>query len=95
MGTPLRSAGFHQHRRPLAGAASRDRYEISRGRSQWYGTQSARVDQGKGALVLYDFDRTRVTDRERRYRGVGTLAELCERLDAINRRLKLKSPGCP
>jgi hypothetical protein len=53
------------------------------------------VDQGKGALVLYDFDRTRVTDRERRYRGVGTLAELCERLDAINRRLKLKSPGCP
>lgn len=76
-------------------AASRDRYEMSRGQPQWYGTQSARADSGRGALVLYRLDRTRVTDRERKYRGVGTLAELCERLAAINRRLKLKSPGCP
>ena len=75
-------------------AASRDRYEMSRGQPQWYGTQSTRADSGRGALILYNLDRTRVTDRERKYRGVGTLSELCERLDAINRRLKLKSPGC-
>lgn len=53
-----------------------------------------RYQMSRGALVLYDLDQTHVTDQERKYRGVGTLAELCARLDAINRRLKLKSPGC-
>jgi len=75
-------------------AAAWDRYQMSRGAPQWYGTQTARMDEGRGALVLYDLDQTRVTDRERKYRGVGTLAELCGRLNAINQRLKLKSPGC-
>ena len=75
-------------------AATWDRYQMSRGEPQWYGTQSARVHGGKGALVLYAIDLTRVTDRERKYRGVGTIAELCGRLGAINKQLKLKSPGC-
>ena len=75
-------------------AATWDRYQMSRGEPQWYGTQSDRVDGGKGALVLYRIDPTRVTDRERKYRGVGTIDQLCARLNAINRQLKLKSPGC-
>ena len=75
-------------------AASWDRYQMSRGEPQWYGTQSDRVEGGKGALVLYTIDPTRVTDRERIYRGVGTIDQLCARLNAINKQLKLKSPGC-
>jgi hypothetical protein len=75
-------------------AASWDRYQMSRGEPQWYGTQSDRVDGGKGALVLYNIDPTRVTDRERIYRGVGTIDQLCARLNAINKQLKLRSPGC-
>jgi hypothetical protein len=67
---------------------------MSRGEPQWYGTQSARLDGGKGALVLYSIDLTRVTDRERVYRRVGTIDELCGRLNAINKQLKLRSPGC-
>jgi hypothetical protein len=35
-----------------------------------------------------------VTDRERIYRGVGTIDQLCARLNAINKQLKLRSPGC-
>ena len=75
-------------------AATWDRYQMSRGEPQWYGTQSTRVDGGKGALVLYRIDLTRVTDRERKYRGVGTIDQLCARLNAINKQLKLRSPGC-
>ena len=75
-------------------AASWDRYQMSRGEPQWYGTQSNRVDGGKGALVLYYIDPARVTDRERRYRGVGTIDQLCARLNAINKQLRLRSPGC-
>ncbi|HKP30276.1 MAG TPA: hypothetical protein VJU15_12770 [Gemmatimonadales bacterium] len=75
-------------------AATWDRYQMSRGEPQWYGTQSNRVDGGKGALVLSRMDPTRVTDRERIYRGVGRIDQLCARLAAINKQLKLKSPGC-
>jgi hypothetical protein len=75
-------------------AATWDRYQMSRGEPQWYGTQSDRVDSGKGALVLYTIDPTRVSDRERIYRGVGTIDQLCARLNAINKQLKLRSPGC-
>lgn len=75
-------------------AASWDRYQMSRGQPQWYGTQSMRLNDGKGALVLYDIDPGRVTDRERRYRNVGTIEQLCDRLNAINKQLKLRSPGC-
>jgi hypothetical protein len=75
-------------------AATWDRYQMSRGEPQWYGTQSTRVDGGRGALVLYRIDPTRVTDRERKYRGVGTIDQLCARLNAINKQLKLRSPGC-
>jgi len=75
-------------------AATWDRYQMSRGEPQWYGTQSDRLDGGKGALVLYRIDPTRVTDRERIYRGVGTIDQLCARLNAINKQLKLRSPGC-
>jgi len=75
-------------------AASWDRYQMSRGEPQWYGTQSDRLEYGQGALVLYDIDVNKVTDRERKYRGVGTLTELCARLNAINKQLRLRSPGC-
>lgn len=75
-------------------AASWDRYQMSRGEPQWYGTQSDRLDGGKGALVLYRIDPSKVTDRERKYRGVGTLTQLCARLNAINKQLRLRSPGC-
>lgn len=75
-------------------AATWDRYQMSRGEPQWYGTQTDRLKGGKGALVLYRIDVNKVTDRERKYRGVGTIDQLCARLNAINKQLKLKSPGC-
>jgi len=75
-------------------AAAWDRYQMSRGEPQWYGTQSDRLDYGKGALVLYNIEPGRVTDRERKYRNVGTIDALCDRLTAINKQLKLHSPGC-
>lgn len=75
-------------------AATWDRYQMSRGQPQWYGTQTNRLAGGKGAVVLYDLDRTRISDAERTWRGVGTLASLCARLDTINDRLHLTSPGC-
>jgi hypothetical protein len=70
-------------------AATWDRYQMSRGEPQWYGTQTDRVPRGTGPVVLYMIDTTRVTDAERVRRGVGTLAALRARLDTMNRRLGL------
>lgn len=68
-------------------AASWDRYQMSRGMPQWYGTQTDRIPRGTGPVVLYTIDTTRVTEAERQWRGVGTLAQLRARLDTVNRRL--------
>lgn len=68
-------------------AATWDRYQMSRNQPQWYGTQTDRVPRGTGPVVLYTIDTTRVTDAERRWRGVGTLAELRARLDTMNAHL--------
>jgi hypothetical protein len=67
-------------------AAAWDRYQMSRGQPQWFGTQTTRPG-GVGRVVLYSLDTTQVTDAERARRGVGTLAALRARLDTINRRL--------
>jgi hypothetical protein len=75
-------------------AASWDRYQMSRGQPQWYGTQTTRLARGTGPVVLYTIDTGFVTDAERRRRGVGTLAELCARLDSINTRLRLDTGRC-
>jgi hypothetical protein len=71
-------------------AAAWDRYQMSRGRPQWFGTQTTRHG-GVGPVILYLLDTTRVTDAERVHRGVGTLAALRARLDTINRRLGFPS----
>ena len=76
-------------------AATWDRYQMSRGEPQWYGTQTDRVPRGRGPVVLYTIDTTRITDAERVRRGVAPLAELSARLDTINRRLGLPTPAAP
>lgn len=68
-------------------AASWDRYQMSRHLPQWYGTQTDRNPRGTGPVVLYTIDTTRVTEAERQWRGIGTLAQLRARLDTINKRL--------
>ena len=70
-------------------AATWDRYQMSRNLPQWYGTQTDRMPRGTGRVVLYTIDTTHVTDAERQWRGVGTLAELRTRLDMLNKRLGL------
>jgi hypothetical protein len=67
-------------------AAAWDRYQMSRGLPQWFGTQTTRQG-GVGPVLLYSLDTTQVTDAERVRRGVGPLAALRARLDTINRRL--------
>ena len=67
-------------------AAAWDRYQMSRGAPQWFGTHTTRQG-GVGRVLLYSLDTTQVTDLERVHRGVGTLAALRTRLDTINRRL--------
>lgn len=69
-------------------AAAWDRYQMSRGQAQWFGTQTTRVG-GVGPVILYLLDTTRVRDAERVRRGVGTLTQLRARLDTINTRLGL------
>lgn len=67
-------------------AAAWDRYQMSRGQPQWFGTQTTRTG-GVGPVILYSLDTAQVTDAERVRRRVGTLAALRARLDTINRRL--------
>jgi hypothetical protein len=67
-------------------AAAWDRFQMSRGVPQWFGTQTTRQG-GVGRVLLYSLDTTQVTNAERVHRGVETLAALRARLDTINRRL--------
>ena len=62
-------------------AAAWDRYLISKGEPQWYGTQSLTLG---GTTYLRQIDTTRVTDTERRRLGVGTLGEIRARLTEAN-----------
>ncbi|MEM1126644.1 MAG: hypothetical protein AAGI71_08335 [Bacteroidota bacterium] len=62
-------------------AASWDRYLISIGEPQWYGTQSLTLD---GTTYLRRIDTTRVSDPERQRLGVETLSEIRTRLTEAN-----------
>jgi hypothetical protein len=55
-------------------AAAWDRYQLSIGRPQWYGTQGA-CDLATGRAAMQAIDTTRVTDAERVRLGVRPLAE--------------------
>ena len=62
-------------------AASYDRYLLSIGKPQIYGTQFIVIDN---KYYLSEFDSTRVTDSERRYYGSRTLQEIREFLTKQN-----------
>ena len=66
-------------------AASWDRYLMTAGQPQWYGTQFRRATPGS-AWELHPVDTSKVTDAERLRLGVGTLAEQRARADLLNRR---------
>ena len=62
-------------------AASWDRYLLSVGKPQIYGTQYLIL---KGTWYVQPFDTTQVTDKERRQLGVRTLGEIRARLRKQN-----------
>jgi hypothetical protein len=62
-------------------AASYDRYLLSIGQPQVYGTQFTVVDK---KYYLRDFDTTKVTDKERIYYKVGSLKSIREYLTSQN-----------
>lgn len=62
-------------------AAAWDRYLISKGEPQWYGTQSLTLG---GTTYLRQIDTTRVSDAERHRYGVETLTEIRARLTEAN-----------
>ena len=61
---------------------AKDRLLLSRGESQWYGTQKVVLN---GDLVLAPIDLDAVTDEERTAMGVLTLAERHREINRINR----------
>jgi tetratricopeptide (TPR) repeat protein len=67
-------------------AAAKDRYLMSVGKPQIYGTQFRKVGD---KWSIDPIDETAVTDAERQKQGVPTLAETRKRLDAMN----AKKPG--
>jgi hypothetical protein len=69
-------------------AAAWDRYLMSKGEPQWYGTQFRRRDH-TGPWELYEVDTTRVTDAERIRAGLETLAEQRLRAKALNEEDKM------
>lgn len=62
-------------------AASYDRYLISKGKPQVYGTQFIVLDE---KYYLQDIDTTKVTDLERKYYGTRTMEEIKEFLTNKN-----------
>jgi len=62
-------------------AASYDRYLISKGKPQVYGTQFIILDK---KYYLQDIDTTKVTDIERKYYGTRTIEEIKEYLTKQN-----------
>ena len=67
-------------------AASWDRYLISIGKPQWYGTQFT-FNQEIGRYALGEIDTTRVDDVERERMGVRTLKEARAYADSLNAQL--------
>lgn len=65
-------------------AASWDRYQLSQGKPQWYGTSVERQPNGDGALS--PIDTTQVTDARRKSYTGWTLAERRRFVDEMNRR---------
>ena len=64
-------------------AATWDRYQMSRGQPQWYGTQY--IKRGADApFELYEVDESAVTDEDRRTLGVPPLAEARARAERMN-----------
>ena len=63
-------------------AAATDRYLLSLGKAQIYGTQF--IQEGNGPWVLKDYDTTAVDDNERMIYGVGTLEEQKNRVAEMN-----------
>ena len=53
--------------------ASYDRYLLSKGQAQWYGTQYLGIN---GTMYLQKIDTTQVSDAERRKYGIKTLSEI-------------------
>ncbi|MDG3583355.1 MULTISPECIES: tetratricopeptide repeat protein [Galbibacter] len=72
-------------------AAAVDRDLMRRGAPQIYGTQYVQTDDGNGNTIMaqYKTDTTKVTDEERQYYYVPTLAEQREK----HRQMKLKQVG--
>ncbi len=62
-------------------AASTDRYLLSTGKPQWYGTQFHKVN---GVFELQSLDANAVTDEQRKELNVPTLAEMAEQLKDMN-----------
>ncbi len=63
-------------------AASWDRFQMSIGQPQWYGTQNVMMG---GLWQLYRIDSTKVTDAERQRLGVPPLDSLRARLNRSNK----------
>ncbi len=69
-------------------AASKDRYLLSIGRPQWYGTQF-QISQN-GVWILRPIDSTAVSDSQRIELGVPTMSETLKQLKERNKALKSK-----
>ncbi|WP_126971269.1 tetratricopeptide repeat protein [Gynurincola endophyticus] len=65
-------------------AAAVDRDLMRKGQPQVYGTQFIKNQQTNGKFLRYTIDTTKVTDTERKYYGVETLAEQAEKERAMN-----------
>ena len=65
-------------------AATKDRYLLSIGEPQWYGTQ---FGGNHGVIVMREVDESKVTDQQRQALGVPTLEQSrTERVDMFNKR---------
>lgn len=64
-------------------AAATDRYLISIGKPQVYGTQY--IQEGNGTWELKNYDTTAISDEEKKRFGVGSLNEQMEKLKELNK----------
>lgn len=64
-------------------AAATDRYLLSVGKPQIYGTQF--IQEGNGTWELKNYDTTAISDKERKRLGVGSLSEQMEKVKELNK----------
>lgn len=64
-------------------AAATDRYLLSIGKPQVYGTQY--IQEGNGTWELKNYDTTAISDEEKKRFGVGSLNEQMEKLKELNK----------